>query len=367
MAEDPLHAKRKVLAGIVMTRNGNLSDFEVISVTTGTKCISGGHISMIGYSLNDMHAEIVSRRCLISYLYDQLDLVANSQEETSIFTLREDGKGYKLKEGLEFHLYINTAPCGDARIFSPHEECEAVDKHPNRSSRGLLRTKVESGEGTIPVKINTSLIQTWDGILQGERLLTMSCSDKICRWNIVGVQGALLSHFIEPIYLKSIVLGSLMRESHLYRAIYGRIENTIQGLPPPFRLNRPSMYLLTSSETRMPCKAPSFSVIWCTGLPQPEIINTNVGKPEKGRSKFCKYELMERFVRLIGNISSITEIEKNTPGSYSEAKEAVHSYKTAKDSLYKAFVKAGLGNWISKPLEQDTFDLILKSDDTNLN
>jgi double stranded RNA-specific editase B len=112
-----------------------------------------------------------------------------------------------------------------------------------------------------------------------------------------------------------------------FRAIYGRIENTIQGLPPPFRLNRPSMYLLTSSETRMPCKAPSFSVIWCTGLPQPEIINTNVGKPEKGRSKFCKYELMERFVRLIGNISSITEIEKNTPGSYSEAKEAVHSYK----------------------------------------
>jgi double stranded RNA-specific editase B len=170
-----------------------------------------------------------------------------------------------------------------------------------------------------------------------------------------------------------------------FRAIYGRIENTIQGLPPPFRLNRPSMYLLTSSETRMPCKAPSFSVIWCTGLPQPEIINTNVGKPEKGRSKFCKYELMERFVRLIGNISSITEIEKNTPGSYSEAKEAVHSVQgtrisqlrrvstglfflqTAKDSLYKAFVKAGLGNWISKPLEQDTFDLILKSDDTNLN
>ena len=32
-----------------------------------------------------------------------------------------------------FHLHINTAPCGDARIFSPHEEeAEASDPHTNR-------------------------------------------------------------------------------------------------------------------------------------------------------------------------------------------------------------------------------------------
>lgn len=73
-------------------------------------------------------------------------------------------KGYKLKDGIQFHLYINTAPCGDARIFSPHEENEAVDKHPNRRARGQLRTKIESGEGTIPVKSSEG-IQTWDGVL----------------------------------------------------------------------------------------------------------------------------------------------------------------------------------------------------------
>ncbi|XP_050296236.1 double-stranded RNA-specific editase Adar isoform X2 [Anthonomus grandis grandis] len=351
---DMQHSRRKVLAGIVMTRGPTMAGAEVICVTTGTKCVSGGHISLNGSSLNDMHAEIIARRCLVNFFYDQLNLLTNEETcEASIFIQKDDKKGYRLKDDIEFHLYINTAPCGDARIFSPHED-SSVDRHPNRISRGLLRTKIESGEGTIPIK-GGSGIQTWDGIIQGERLLTMSCSDKICKWNVLGLQGALLSHFIEPIYLKSLVLGSLMKEPHLYRAICGRVENTLQGLPPPFLLNRPQMLKATSVETRQAQKAPNFAVIWMCGMEKPEIVSTEKGKPEQSEvSIVCKQKLAQRFINLFEKLPLVTN-EKVSLMSYYDAKESIHTYVAARTALYEAFRKAQLGNWVTKPLEQDLF------------
>ena len=47
------HSRRKVLAGVVMSKDGDLmEDMEVISVTTGTKCVNGEHMSVNGNSLN---------------------------------------------------------------------------------------------------------------------------------------------------------------------------------------------------------------------------------------------------------------------------------------------------------------------------
>lgn len=132
---------------------------------------------LIHYFSTDCHAEIVSRRCLLSFLYSQLENL--SQNEESIFEPREKHGGYKLKSGIRFHLYINTAPCGDARIFSPHEaenenntstnngnkkDAGVVDPHPNRKARGQLRTKIESGE-----------FKVW--------MLTKSAGSPICGWS----------------------------------------------------------------------------------------------------------------------------------------------------------------------------------------
>ena len=53
--------------------------------------------------------------------------------------------------------------------------------------------------GTVLGDVQNETIQSIDGIAVGERMRTQSCSDKIMRWTALGVQGSLLTHFIQPV------------------------------------------------------------------------------------------------------------------------------------------------------------------------
>lgn len=122
---------------------------EVVALGTGTKCINGEFISAAGLAVNDCHAEVIARRSLLRFLYAQLDLCAKGQGTSSILYRNPVGK-FSLRQGVSFHLYISTAPCGDARVFAPREEEMAKDDvHPNRKARGQARVKIEAGEGTV--------------------------------------------------------------------------------------------------------------------------------------------------------------------------------------------------------------------------
>ncbi|XP_013174363.1 PREDICTED: double-stranded RNA-specific editase 1 [Papilio xuthus] len=367
-----IHSKRKVLAGIVLTIDNGVEGAKVIAVTTGTKCVSGEHMSVKGLALNDCHAEVAARRCLQRYLYSQLLLYASASDpkkcipESDIEPIPTGG--YQLKPDRSIHLYVSTAPCGDGRIFSPHENNESeLDRHPNRLARGQLRTKIESGEGTIPVKNSSNVVQTWDGVLQGERLLTMSCSDKAARWCVVGLQGSLLACLLRPVYLSSLVLGSLLHPQHLYRAICGRIENYISSLPPPYRLQRLKLARAASTEARTATKAPSISVCWCCTSPMPEVINATTGKLDSGQpSLLCKQSMFARWQYLITKLPLLPQESDEGPKEikppadlanmqYFEAKQICTTYQAAKERLTIAFEKANLGRWIKKPIEQDHF------------
>ncbi len=58
-------------------------------------------------------------------------------------------------------------------------------------------------EGKVFSKFSSSYEQ------MGSHVVSMSATDKIMQWQVLGFQGALLSHFIEPVYVSSIFIGKL--------------------------------------------------------------------------------------------------------------------------------------------------------------
>lgn len=59
------------------------------ALIAGTKCINGGSLSHTGRAINDLHAEILVRRALKKYLYNQLQLALTSLPSVFVST----GKG----------------------------------------------------------------------------------------------------------------------------------------------------------------------------------------------------------------------------------------------------------------------------------
>lgn len=353
---------RKILATIVMRRGEGLGT--VVSLGTGNRCVKGEELSLKGETVNDCHAEIISRRGFVRFLYSEL-LKHYDGVDDSIFEPTQDNR-LRVKSDITFHLYISTAPCGDGALFdkSCSEAGDEVEGHQplfENAKQGKLRTKVENGEGTIPVE-SSAIVPTWDGIQHGERLRTMSCSDKILRWNVMGLQGALLTHFLEPIYLKSITLGYLYSHGHLTRAVCCRLardgEAFSQNLPPPFKLNHPEVGRVSVYDsTRHTGKTKESSVNW--SFPDQhcvEVLDGTKGKQDGNKlavSRVSKSHLFGLFRALCQRCGRTDLL---LLPSYAQAKMSATSFQSVKLQFFEALNVHGYGAWIGKPLEEKSFE-----------
>lgn len=54
------------------------------------------------------------------------------------------------------------------------------------------------------------------------------------RWSVLGLQGALLSRLVEPVYLHSLTVGTLCHTAHLGRTMARRLA-PVKNLPLPYR------------------------------------------------------------------------------------------------------------------------------------
>ncbi|KAF5924243.1 hypothetical protein HPG69_007463, partial [Diceros bicornis minor] len=358
---------RKILAAIIMKKDSEDLGV-VVSLGTGNRCVKGDSLSLKGETVNDCHAEIISRRGFIRFLYSELMKYNPQTAKDSIFEPAKGGEKLQIKKTVSFHLYISTAPCGDGALFDKSCSDRAVESTDSRHypvfenpKQGKLRTKVENGEGTIPVE-SSDIVPTWDGIRLGERLRTMSCSDKILRWNVLGLQGALLTHFLQPVYLKSVTLGYLFSQGHLTRAICCRVTRDgsafEDGLRPPFIVNHPKVGRVSVYDSkRQSGKTKETSVNWCLADGYDlEILDGTRGTVDGPRNELSRVSKKNIFL-LFKKLCSFRYRRDLLRLSYGEAKKAARDYETAKNYFKKSLKDMGYGNWISKPQEEKNFYL----------
>ncbi|XP_013359460.1 PREDICTED: tRNA-specific adenosine deaminase 1 isoform X3 [Chinchilla lanigera] len=213
---------------------------------------------------------------------------------------------------------------------------------------------------------------------RGDRTCSMSCSDKVARWNVLGCQGALLMHFLEePVYLSAVVIGKCpYSQEAMHRALIGRCQN-ISALPKGFGVKelkiQQSRLLFEQSRCAVQAKradcpgrlVPCGAAISWSAVPEQPLDVTANGFPQgttrkgigslQARSRISKVELFRSFQKLRSSIA-----EDKWPDSlrvqklhtYQEYKKAASAYQEAWSTLRKQ----AFGSWIRNPPDYHQFE-----------
>lgn len=253
------------------------------------------------------------------------ELINSTNNQTDSFQRNSNGK-FALRPGIKFHLYI--------------------------SSFNLLELSSKS---------NTES-------------LSMPSFAKILRWSILGLQGALLSKYIEPVYLTSVIIGEKCDEISSYRNMITELEEHMksQTLSPGYHFTKFELIQMSESKVNS-CRDTDLhqSVTWNYNNKECEVISSATGEviqhiPKTNGFVFgsdLKYSRLSKRANFIRFVKIGREVLKNINNpnknlNYAEFKTSCHEYQEMKKIFFSACESENMqriGIWKKKNFDPNNF------------
>ena len=235
----------------------------VLAAASGCKCV--GKLEKCDDVVRDGHAEVVARRAFRRALCDDPDT-------------------YQIARSSECWLFATAPPCGDAAIYELDDATVAF----SGAKLGDWRREDAQVTGAVRLKPGRSDVPV------DRRSGSLSCSDKILKWSVCGLPGALLrARFPDDIPLKGVVVAAQPRaatlEQALDRALFQRAEYLAAACHqrPPLLRTRVTDVGADIAAKRGVGKPSSLIVAWWRGCGAPEILIAATGRP-RGATKSSK-------------------------------------------------------------------------------
>ncbi|KAL9114912.1 MAG: hypothetical protein Q9227_001155 [Pyrenula ochraceoflavens] len=244
--------------------------------STGTKCLPTSVIPAAnGLMLHDSHAEILALRGLNAFILADLQNILSLPSQSSAFLHsnpdpRSDARPFVLNSSLSIHLFVTSPPCGDASMEFLISSRPSEDAQPWTNPTSNLQ-----GRGYFS---DLGVVRRKPARGDAEQTLSKSCSDKLAVRQVTGLWNTIVSIFVEPAWLTSLVLPTeegIVEGCRRAFGVTGRLKNlSMAPLPRRFTYQPFKIDLLPREFKRFEFsrnednvrKAGNVSAVWFAGL-----------------------------------------------------------------------------------------------------